>query len=139
MDTSHVADGHRRIGAEHYRAVGEAAQLNISTCRGCGGSWFPARTQCSTCASRDVETVLTSDTGIAYASTVVRVGPKPFAAPYVLAYIDIDGVRVLTHAVSSTDALAPGTPVRLIEAAIAADDQGPLLSYAVTAQAARQQ
>jgi hypothetical protein len=48
----------------------------------------------------------------------------------VLAYVDIDGVRVLAH-VDSSEALPPGTPVALRLATIGADEDGPVLSYAV--------
>jgi hypothetical protein len=48
----------------------------------------------------------------------------------VLAYVDVDGVRVLAHA-QSAEALTPGTPVELCVATIGADQDGPLLSYAV--------
>jgi uncharacterized OB-fold protein len=60
----------------------------------------------------------------------VRIGPPRFQAPYVLAYVDIDGVRVLAH-VESSEALPPGTPVELRLATIGADEDGPVLSYAV--------
>jgi uncharacterized OB-fold protein len=118
----------RAIGAENFLTDGTRAVLRISRCRDCGSAWFPARAQCSTCASRHVSEELTSTMGIAYASSVVRVGPPGFAAPYVLAYVDVDGVRLLAHA-ASAEALPPGTPVELRLATIGADEDGPLLSY----------
>lgn len=120
----------RVIGGEDFLTDGARAVLRVSRCRNCASAWFPARAQCSTCASRDVSEELTSTQGTAYASTVVRIGPPAFAAPYVLAYVDVDGVRMLAHAESS-EALAPGTPVELRLATIGADEDGPLLSYAV--------
>lgn len=122
----------RVIGAEYYLTDGRRAVLRVTHCRNCDRRWFPARAQCSHCASRDVDDGMTSSRGTAYASTVVRVGPAPFGPPYPLAYVDIDGVRLLAH-VAAPDALAPGTPVELRQAPIAADEQGPLLSYAVVA------
>lgn len=122
----------RVIGAEHYLTDGHRAVLRVTHCRDCGRRWFPARAQCSHCASWRVDDAVTSSTGTAYACTVVRIGPSRFGPPYALAYVDIDGVRLLAHLVA-TDALAPGTPVELRQAPIAADDQGPLLSYAVAA------
>src|SRR4029079_9397787 len=110
------------------------AVLRITRCRDCGSAWFPARAQCSTCASRDMSEELTSTSGIAYASSVVRIGPPGFEAPYVLAYVDLDGVRLLAHA-ESAEALTPGTPVELRLAAIGSDDDGPLRSSAVPARA----
>ena len=128
MTNSFVPPTGRVVGAQNFLTDGARATLRVTRCRNCGSAWFPARAQCSTCASRDVVDDLTSSSGIVYASTVVRVGPPRFDAPYVLAYIDVDGVRVLTHVQSDT-ALRPGTPVELRLATIGADEDGPLLSY----------
>ncbi len=118
------------IGSQHFEANAGGVALRISRCRACGTDWFPAREQCSTCASRDVETTLSSSSGTAYASTVVRIGPPGFAAPYVLAYVDIDGVRLLAQVASATEALAPDTPVTVTCAPITPGAE----SYAVVAQ-----
>jgi uncharacterized OB-fold protein len=116
------------VAARDFRTDGVHAVLRITRCQKCASAWFPARMQCSNCASRDMVPELTSSTGIAYASTVVRIGPKQFQAPYTLAYVDIDDVRVLVH-VNAESALPPGTPVDLVLASIGADESGPLLSY----------
>lgn len=118
------------VGAEHFLTDGARVVLRVSRCRACNSSWFPSRAQCSNCASKDVSAEVTSSTGTAYASTVVRVGPRQFPAPYTVAYVDVEGVRLLAHVISD-DALPPGTPVDLVLAPIGADDRGPLLSYAV--------
>jgi uncharacterized protein len=130
MTNSFAPPIERAIGAENFLTDGTRAVLRVTRCRHCGSAWFPARAQCSACASRDMTEELTSTSGIAYASSVVRVGPPGFEAPYVLAYVDVDGVRVLAHA-QSAEALTPGTPVELCVATIGADQDGPLLSYAV--------
>jgi uncharacterized protein len=116
------------VAADQFRTDGTHAVLRVTRCKQCSSVWFPARRQCSNCASRDVVPELTSRTGIAYASTVVRIGPKEFQAPYTLAYVDVDDVRVLVH-VNAENALPPGTPVDLVLASIGADASGPLLSY----------
>ena len=116
------------VAAGDFRTDGSRAVLRITRCQQCSSAWFPARTQCSNCASRQVLPELTSSTGITYASTVVRVGPKQFQAPYTLAYVDVDDVRVLVH-VDAESALPPGTPVDLVLASIGTDESGPLLSY----------
>ena len=123
------------VGAEHFVTDGARVILRVTRCRACGSSWFPAGAQCSNCASRDLAAELTSDEGTAYASTVVRVGPRQYPAPYTLAYVDVDGVRLLAHVVSE-EALPPGTPVDLVLASIGTDDDGPVMSYAVTAKPA---
>jgi uncharacterized OB-fold protein len=106
------------------RAAGSPA-LTISICPRCGGKWFPPREVCSGCAHDQLDVVATGPDGVAYASTVVRTGPPGFAIPYVLSYVDVDGVRILAHADSADPenpvALPPGTPVTLIAASISSD------------------
>lgn len=131
IDNMEAPTGHV-VGAEHYLTDGRRVVLRVTRCRVCDRRWFPARAQCSHCASYKVDDEVTSSRGTAYASTVVRIGPARFDPPYTLAYVDIDGVRVLAH-VSAPDALAPGTPVELQQATIGFDEEGPLLSYAVAA------
>ena len=130
-----VASACAVVGAEHFVTDGTRVILRVTRCGACGSSWFPARAQCSNCGSRDLAAELTSDEGTAYASTVVRVGPRQYLAPYTLAYVDVDGVRLLAHAVSD-EALPPGTPVDLVLAQIGIGDDGPVVSYAVAVKPA---
>ena len=101
--------------------------LTISVCPRCGSRWFPAREICSACAHDRLAEQQTGDRGVAYASTVVRIAPTGFTAPYVLSYVDIDGVRVLAHT-DADQALAPDTPVVLTSGPI----RDGLDSYRVT-------
>jgi hypothetical protein len=57
--------------------------------------------------------VLSDAEGVLYASSKVHIGAAGFAAPYVLGYLDISGVRVLVH-VGSSETLPPDTKVRLV-------------------------
>lgn len=119
----------RQVGADwtHQRT-----SLTITVCQACSGRWFPPRDTCSTCASTDVEDTTSDTHGTVYASSVVRIAPRGFQAPYVLAYVDISGVRLLAHSPSSDQALKPGTPVELAVAPIADTGEGTLTSYVVT-------
>jgi uncharacterized protein len=96
--------------------------LTISVCPRCGSRWFPTRDICSACAHSGLDEHRTGDRGVAYASTVVRIAPAGFTAPYVLSYIDIDGVRILAHT-DAADALTPDTPVVLTSGPIGNDGQ----------------
>jgi len=63
--------------------------------------WYP-RQPCPACASTDVSWFDAAGTGTIYSCTVVRKGQGPFrdAAPYVLAYVELDeGPRVMTNIV----------------------------------------
>ncbi|MFI1469227.1 Zn-ribbon domain-containing OB-fold protein [Streptomyces wuyuanensis] len=121
----------RQVGAGWTHQDGSRTTLTVTVCRNCSGRWFPPREVCSTCASSDVENTESDTEGRVYASTVVRIAPPGFEAPYVLAYVDISGVRLLAHSPSSDRALAPDTPVRLTVAPIAPLGEGRLTSYAV--------
>jgi uncharacterized OB-fold protein len=109
-------------------------RLVISLCPRCGSRWFPARTICSACAHDQLTEARTGRDGTAYASTVVRIAPASFTAPYVLSYIDIDGVRILAHTEADPDdpaPLAPGTPVTLTSGPIRRDGDADVVSYRV--------
>jgi uncharacterized OB-fold protein len=121
-----------QIGAHWTHQDGERTTLTITLCHACSGRWVPPRDTCSTCASTDVEDITSHTRGSVYASTVVRIAPHGFQAPYVLAYVDINGVRLLAHSPSSDRALAPGTPVELTVAPIADTPEGAVTSYVVT-------
>jgi uncharacterized OB-fold protein len=120
----------RVVGADLFRTDGARAGLRVTRCRDCASAWFPALAQCASCASLDVADELSSSTGTTYASTVVQIGPARFEPPYVVAYVDVDDVRVLAHVRGDT-ALPPGTPVELRVGQIGADENGPLWSYTV--------
>jgi len=77
--------------------------------------WFPPLESIGT--ETDLPKVEIGPRGVAYASTVVRVGAARFEPPYVLTYVDVDGVRVLAHSPGQVP-LAPGTPVELVLARV---------------------
>ncbi|MDP1818989.1 MAG: Zn-ribbon domain-containing OB-fold protein [Acidimicrobiales bacterium] len=77
-------------------------RLILPRCNACSTViWYP-RLFCPSCASDDVSWVDAAGTGTVYSFTVVRKGQGPFApaAPYVLAYVELDeGPRVMTNIV----------------------------------------
>ncbi|MBW0090236.1 OB-fold domain-containing protein [Pseudonocardia sp. KRD-184] len=124
----------RLVGADGIRPDGTPI-LTISVCRRCTARWFPPRAVCSTCAHDRLDPVEAGADGVAYASTVVRIGALGFAAPYVLTYVDVDGVRVLAHTDPADpqhpEALAPGTRVRFTAGPVGAAAGVDLWSYRV--------
>ncbi|CAN5420915.1 hypothetical protein BH10ACT9_BH10ACT9_45630 [soil metagenome] len=128
-DPAFTAPDHNAIGADLFVTDGTEARLRISRCTACAESWFPALSQCASCASHEVTHTVSSTTGTVYASSVVRIGPTGFSAPYGLAYVDIDGIRLLAHT-QSRQALAPGTAVQLRYAPITHHNDDPVMSYA---------
>ena len=118
----------------HFTEDDTGTRLVISLCPRCGSRWFPARTICSACAHDELTETRTGHKGAAYASTVVRIAPAGFTAPYVLSYVDIDGVRILAHTDADPDdpaPLAPGTPVTLTSGPIRRDGDTGVVSYRV--------
>jgi len=122
----------RMVGGEWLADNGSSVSITTSKCRNCARVWFPPRAVCAGCASADLDAVPAGPDGVVYASTVVRIGPGQFAPPYVLAYLDIAGVRVLAH-VPGQQAPQPGTPIRLGIGQIGADNNGPIRSYVAIA------
>ncbi len=109
----------------------------ISCCRFCGSRWFPARDVCSACAHDQLDRCEAGANAVAYASSVVRIGPEGFSAPYVLSYVDFDGVRALVHTdprdPANPQPLPPDTPVTFTSGPIGVDRDVQLTSYRVRA------
>ncbi|WP_162486143.1 OB-fold domain-containing protein [Arthrobacter sp. Rue61a] len=124
------------VAGEYFTEEADGAHLRITHCHACESRWFPPVSICSRCAGTDLADVASGTTGVTYASTVVRVGPREFPAPYVLSYVDIDGVRILAHT-ESGDALVPGTPVELAVGQIGESEGTPLISYVAHPAAGR--
>ncbi|KUN54921.1 hypothetical protein AQJ46_49695 [Streptomyces canus] len=122
----------RVVAAEYFTHGDDGVHLRITECRNCSSRWFPPGAICSRCAGTNLTDVNSGTTGVAYASTVVRVGPPGFPAPYVLSYVDIDGVRVLAHT-EGDSALTPDTPVALTLGEVGNEDGTPLVSYVARA------
>lgn len=109
--------------------------LTISICPRCASRWFPPRDVCSACAYDRLDAAAAGPDGVVYASSVVRTGPPGFTTPYVLAYVDVDGVRVLAQAdpvdPENPAALPPGMPVTFTTGLIGHDGDVARVSYRV--------
>jgi uncharacterized protein len=118
------------VAGDFFTRDDHGVRLHVTVCLECEGRWFPPVAICSRCAGRNVVDIESGSTGVSYASTVVRIGPPEFPAPYVLSYVDIDGVRILAHARGEA-AMAPGTDVQLTFGEIGNKNGMPILSYMV--------
>jgi hypothetical protein len=85
-------------------------RLRATVCERCGSRWYPARTVCAKCRNKPLEPLLAGPAAGVYASTTVRAGASGFTMPYRLAYLDVDGLRMLAQAKAET---LPGTRVLL--------------------------
>lgn len=96
--------------AQPYWDAAAEGRLVLPRCTSCGTViWYP-RGFCPTCSSFDVEWVELPGTGSVYSSSIPRRGQGAYAdaAPYVLAYVELDlpegasdqvGPRVITNIV----------------------------------------
>jgi uncharacterized OB-fold protein len=86
--------------AEYWKACNDH-RLLLQKCRACATVQFPFRVLCTTCGSRDVESVEAAGTGVVYSYTVVHRSPDPIFQPYipyVVAHVDLDeGPRMMTN------------------------------------------
>jgi uncharacterized OB-fold protein len=77
-------------------------RLVLPRCKACGTViWYP-RAFCSECSSQDIEWFDASGRGTVYAVSAVHRGMGPWrdAAPYALAYVELDeGPRILTNVI----------------------------------------
>ena len=100
---------------ERYWSAAAEGRLVLPKCNTCGlVIWYP-RPFCPDCGSNDLEWIDSEGTGSVYSCTVTRRGQGAYrdAAPYVLAYVELDeGPRVLTNIVDcDPDAVAIGDRV----------------------------
>ena len=108
------------------------SQLVVPRCDSCDELiWYPRRF-CPFCASAAVSHVVLSGRGTIYSFTVIRKGVGPFrdAAPYVLAYIELEeGPRVQSNIIGvDPEAVRVGQPVHVVFEPVldpAAPDQQP--------------
>jgi uncharacterized protein len=93
-------------------------KLMLKQCTACGTvNWYP-RTLCPACGSFDTEWIQATGRGTIYTFTVTRRGSGAYAAaaPYVLAYVELDeGPRMMTNIVDcDVDAIAVGDRVEVV-------------------------
>jgi uncharacterized OB-fold protein len=103
---------------EEQFVVGDdgTVQIRATVCQRCDSRWYPARTVCAACGNKPLEPLLAGPAATVYAATTMRVGASGFTAPYSLAYLDVDGLRMLAHVKRSEEQALPprpGTRVRL--------------------------
>jgi uncharacterized OB-fold protein len=111
--------------APFWAALGEG-RLELPVCDACGHHiWYP-RQWCPVCQHESVAWTVLSGRGTVYARTILRkaMGPWGGAAPFVIAYVELDeGPRVLTNVVTEDpEAVDVGTPVEAVFVPV--DDPG---------------
>lgn len=115
--------------AEPFWAAAAAGRLVLPVCDACGHHiWYP-RSWCPVCGGDEVTWTEESGRGTVYASTVVRkaMGPWRDAAPYVVAYVELDeGPRILTNVVTDDPgAVRIGDAVRATFVTVEPEEDAP--------------
>ncbi len=100
---------YHRLRAAYYRLEGRR-------CAACDRVHFPPRDRCEACGGADLEPYRLSGRGTVYAHSEVTLAPRGFAAPYVVAMIELEeGMKVTAQL---TDVEAPevhvGMPVEMV-------------------------
>jgi scaffold protein (connect acetoacetyl-CoA thiolase and HMG-CoA synthase) len=106
------------ISPRYFREIPQRYRLEAGRCKKCGAIYFPPRTHCAECKSKEFETIKLSDEGKILTYTIIRVGPSNFSkeTPYAVAIIELtDGVK-LTAQVAETDLnkVSIGQKVKLV-------------------------
>jgi len=103
--------------APYWAALGQG-RLDVPVCDACGHHiWYP-RSWCPVCQGESVSWTTVSGRGEVYARTTLHkaMGPWGAAAPFVVAYVELDeGPRVLTNVVTDDPAAVEiGTRVEAV-------------------------
>ena len=85
---------------QHFWDGTKAGELRLQRCASCGKVYFPPRSFCPTCASREIGVFAASGKGRLY-SYVIHHRPVPgFTPPYAIAVVELDeGPRMMTNIV----------------------------------------
>ena len=106
------------ISPRYFREIPQRYRLEAGRCKNCGKVYFPPRTYCGECKSKEFETIKLSDSGKIVTFTIIRVGPSNFSqeTPYAVAIVEVnDGVRLTMQVADiDVDEVAIGQKVRLV-------------------------
>ncbi|MBE3558382.1 MAG: thiolase family protein [Ktedonobacteraceae bacterium] len=116
-----------RVLCEDWFCAADKPTLKGSCCPACKARYFPPRQVCPGCGTEPLVNYDLPAAGHVLASTIVRVAPAPWQAPYPVAAVQLtDGLVVYAHLVG--EHIVAGTPVTL-EALPVARADGEALIY----------
>ncbi len=100
---------YHRLTPAYYRLEGQR-------CTACGAVQFPPRGACGECKGRTLETYRFSGRGTVYSFAEVAQAPQGFAAPYVVALVELEeGIRVTAQLTDvEADEVEIGMPVEMV-------------------------
>ncbi len=100
---------YHRLRSSYYRLEGQR-------CTSCECIQFPPRSSCRSCRSRSLEPHPLSGRGAVFSYAQVGQGPHGFAAPYVVAMVQLEeGIRITAQLTDiEPDEVAIGLPVEMV-------------------------
>lgn len=117
----------------YWREIKYRYRLIGGMCAGCGAIFFPRRTVCPQCGSRDLKEKKLRESGNIVSWTVIRNPPTGYEkyAPYVVALIELDdGVRVLSQVVDvEAEEMESGMRVEATFRRIKEDGSSGIIEY----------
>jgi len=93
------------IAPRIWRAMPQRYRYEAGKCKKCGKITFPPRLICSSCKSREFETITLDRTGTLLTYTIIRVPPSPFKdeAPYAMGIAEMEGGGRITTQIVDCD------------------------------------
>lgn len=100
---------YHRLTAAYYRMEGQR-------CTACGAVQFPPRPACGSCGGRDLATHRLSGRGTVYSFSELALAPEGFAAPYLVALVELEeGLRVTAQLTDvDPEEVEIGMPVEMV-------------------------
>ena len=115
------------------RAMPQRYRYEAGKCKTCGKITFPPRLICSSCKSREFETITLDRTGTLLTYTIIRVPPSSFKdeAPYAMGIAELDGGgRITTQIVDCDfDKLKIGMKVKMEFRKIQSEGEEGVIGY----------
>lgn len=118
-----------------WREIPQRYRLEGAVCKKCNFSFFPPRTVCPNCGSRELNLQNFSQRGKVLSYTVIRKPPSNFETcePYPVALIELlEGVKVICQLTDcDVDEIFIGMPVEAVIRKIKEDGEDGAVHYAL--------
>ena len=119
--------------SRYWREIPQRYRLEAGKCKNCGTIFFPPRVICSSCQSREFESITLQDKGKLLTYTIIRVPPHQFAdqVPYAVGIVELDdGVKLTGQVVDCDfDRLKIGLRLKIEFRKIYQEGEGGVIYY----------
>ncbi len=116
-----------------WREIPQHYRLEASKCLTCGRIYFPPKTVCNNCKSKNFEKTLLPRKGVIETFTIIRQAPSKYElyVPYAVAVVKLEnGVKVLSQITDcEPDKLQIGMPVEAVIRRLYDDGENGVIHY----------